>query len=488
MKIAACIIAKDEEKNLPRLLNSLRNKFDEIILVDTGSKDRTVEIAKAYGCKVVQHEWNGFADARNRAVKEVSADMDWIWHFDADFELEEEEYKKALVYLKALGEEVEGVMIGVKNLDKLGRVKGISSHLFIHRNFKHITWQGSVHEFPDVKRAVAIPVFVNHHGYADKKVLIEKAKRNYKLLQEELNEFKEKDDKKYLHRLFYLVQTLTILSYEDERLLKEAKEKGEEFILLAESREKELGFFYIYAFNYLLSVLQRLNEYELYEKYLKKVMEKEFKIPDFYLHAYRFFRYKKKDYEAAFKALENLVSIIDNVSDNPFYYGGSFASDRLEEIKNIFLNEDFKVFTDKKNRVLEIWKKKKSKYWGIFASLLLECKDKRKVLKKLVRKYNSDEFVVVFVLKEIEVCKFTDELSNLLSVCEVLPLKYLIKARFFEISGRLDEAIHYYKLYLEQRSDPVVAAYVSVLLRERYGVDIKNLFRIKKNEVTSDNL
>ncbi|MEO2069246.1 MAG: glycosyltransferase family 2 protein, partial [Desulfurobacteriaceae bacterium] len=171
MKISACIIAKNEEKNLPRLLKSLRGKFEEIILVDTGSEDRTVEIAKEYGCKVVKHEWNGFADARNRAIAEATGD--WIWHFDADFELEEEEYKKALVYLKNVPDSVDAVLIGVKNFDKFGKVKSISSHIFIHRNKPKIKWVGKIHETPNVEFAIGIPIFVNHYGYADEKIQIE---------------------------------------------------------------------------------------------------------------------------------------------------------------------------------------------------------------------------------------------------------------------------------------------------------------------------
>lgn len=69
MKVSACIIAKNEEENLPRLLKSLAGKFDDIVLVDTGSTDKTKEIAREYGCRVYEIPWSGFADARNAAVR-----------------------------------------------------------------------------------------------------------------------------------------------------------------------------------------------------------------------------------------------------------------------------------------------------------------------------------------------------------------------------------------------------------------------------------
>ena len=55
--ISACLIARDEEKNLPRCLASLAGAVDEIVLVDTGSTDRTCEIALDYGARVYHRCW-----------------------------------------------------------------------------------------------------------------------------------------------------------------------------------------------------------------------------------------------------------------------------------------------------------------------------------------------------------------------------------------------------------------------------------------------
>lgn len=130
--VSACIIAKNEEKNLSRLLSSIKGKFKEIILVDTGSTDRTVEIAKEYGCKVFHRHWNGFADARNYAVQQASGE--WIWHFDADTELEESEYLRFKTFFSLFNkDEYEGIQTVYKNVGVDGKVKGISTTVHIHK-------------------------------------------------------------------------------------------------------------------------------------------------------------------------------------------------------------------------------------------------------------------------------------------------------------------------------------------------------------------
>ena len=83
MLISVCLITKNEEKFLSDCLQSIREIADEIILVDTGSTDRTVEIAGAFGCRVIHHEWqNDFSLARNTGI--TAANGKWILCIDAD--------------------------------------------------------------------------------------------------------------------------------------------------------------------------------------------------------------------------------------------------------------------------------------------------------------------------------------------------------------------------------------------------------------------
>lgn len=81
--ISLCMIVKNEEKNLPGCLASLKPVVDELIVVDTGSTDRTVDIASAFGARVCNFTWNGnFSDARNYAIDKATGR--WILVMDSD--------------------------------------------------------------------------------------------------------------------------------------------------------------------------------------------------------------------------------------------------------------------------------------------------------------------------------------------------------------------------------------------------------------------
>jgi len=86
MKITATIITFNEERNIARAIESLRC-CDEILIVDSGSVDRTVELAEKLGARVIEAGWLGFAAQKNRAAEQAS--HDWILSLDADEALSE---------------------------------------------------------------------------------------------------------------------------------------------------------------------------------------------------------------------------------------------------------------------------------------------------------------------------------------------------------------------------------------------------------------
>src|SRR6266496_2229454 len=91
MQLSVVIITFNEEANIGRTLASVRllvaDGKGEIIVVDSGSTDRTVEIAESYGAKVFVEEWKGFAAQKNSAIDKAAGD--WILSLDADEELED---------------------------------------------------------------------------------------------------------------------------------------------------------------------------------------------------------------------------------------------------------------------------------------------------------------------------------------------------------------------------------------------------------------
>lgn len=85
MRISAAIVALNEEKNIARAIGSLKPVADEILVVDSGSSDRTCEIAQSLGARVIREPWRGYAAQKNFAA--FSATNDWILSIDADEEL-----------------------------------------------------------------------------------------------------------------------------------------------------------------------------------------------------------------------------------------------------------------------------------------------------------------------------------------------------------------------------------------------------------------
>jgi glycosyltransferase involved in cell wall biosynthesis len=86
MKISATIITLNEERNIPRAIESLRC-CDEILVLDSGSVDRTTELASKLGARVIESPWRGFAGQKNWAAEQAS--HDWILSLDADEALSE---------------------------------------------------------------------------------------------------------------------------------------------------------------------------------------------------------------------------------------------------------------------------------------------------------------------------------------------------------------------------------------------------------------
>lgn len=105
-KVTICIIAGNEEKNIRRCLESVR-WADEIVVVDSFSRDRTFEIAKEYTDRVYQQEWRGYV--AQKALAKSYATMPWVMFVDADEEVSEPLRREILSLLeKGVPEEIAG--------------------------------------------------------------------------------------------------------------------------------------------------------------------------------------------------------------------------------------------------------------------------------------------------------------------------------------------------------------------------------------------
>lgn len=81
-KLTVVIITKNEERNIRRCLEAARSVADELVVVDSGSTDATLDICREFGARVIQHEWEGYSEQKNFANR--SASHDWVLSIDAD--------------------------------------------------------------------------------------------------------------------------------------------------------------------------------------------------------------------------------------------------------------------------------------------------------------------------------------------------------------------------------------------------------------------
>ncbi|MCW3021295.1 MAG: glycosyltransferase, partial [Conexibacter sp.] len=192
--VSLCMIVKDEEAMLPRCLAAIAEHVDELIVVDTGSTDRTVEIAESFGARVLHHEWDGdFAAARNVSLD--AATSDWLMYLDADEVLVEGDGPRLRELLGRTWR--EGFWLTETNhvgeLEDGAAVAHNALRLF--RNRPEYRFEGRVHEqfahrLPSMpERLEPSPVRIDHYGYLgtvrDSK---EKSRRNLELLERQIAE------------------------------------------------------------------------------------------------------------------------------------------------------------------------------------------------------------------------------------------------------------------------------------------------------------
>ena len=166
-RISVCMMVKDEEKRLPTALASVQKWVDEIIVVDTGSSDRTVEIAKEYGAKVYHHPWeNNFSKHRMQSLSYATGD--WLLILDADEELVQEtaHLLKNVVHKtpEADRNDIGGFLFELYN----DVTAGGETFLLHPRLFRRgrVRYEGKVHNRPLVNGKMARSgIKLIHYGY-----------------------------------------------------------------------------------------------------------------------------------------------------------------------------------------------------------------------------------------------------------------------------------------------------------------------------------
>jgi len=180
--ISLCLIVKNEENTLGRCLESVKNAMDEITIVDTGSTDKTKEIAARYTEKIYDFTWiDDFGAARNFAFSHAT--QDYIMWLDADDVLLENDLQKLLLLKQDLDSTVDSVTMNY-NLasDANGNIVSSLRRNRLVKRARQFQWIGAVHEYLAVNgKIIDSDVTVTH-----KKERCDTADRNLKIYEKRI--------------------------------------------------------------------------------------------------------------------------------------------------------------------------------------------------------------------------------------------------------------------------------------------------------------
>ncbi|MBN4056903.1 glycosyltransferase, partial [bacterium AH-315-J21] len=258
--VSVCMIVKNEEEFLEGCLLSIRDIADEIILVDTGSDDRTVEIAESFGCKIYHQPWEGdFSKHRNYSIEQASSD--WIFIIDADERLVEKDIPQLKQYLQK--SEYDLLSLTVYNVaERSGGDTTVLPSVRIFRQDLQLRYEGIVHNrlnFSDSMKELRCPVGLLHHGYdlTPEKMKL-KHERSLALLHKQI----EQDEKNaFAHfNLAQLIRARGNLGSESD--CQDVLLHATRVIELTDPKSLEFGSIHLMAYHQQATALHELGKYE----------------------------------------------------------------------------------------------------------------------------------------------------------------------------------------------------------------------------------
>jgi tetratricopeptide (TPR) repeat protein len=228
-KISLCLIARNEEANLPACLGTVADLLHETVVVDTGSTDATKKTAERLGARVFDFPWvDDFSIARNESIDRATGD--WIFWLDADDRIDDDNRCKLRDLFSGLTENNVAYMINYVALREGAQDRTSSAqHVKLFRRHPQIRWRYRVHEqiAPSIEklgaRILQTDIVIHHLGYQDPELLKAKLRRNLRLLRLDYAEnptdpFVIFNLGRTTMRLGNLVEALPLLRQSTERL------------------------------------------------------------------------------------------------------------------------------------------------------------------------------------------------------------------------------------------------------------------------------
>ncbi len=261
--ISVCLIVKDEERFLENCLKSVKDIAHEIIIIDTGSQDNSLNIAKKYTDKVYLHPWqDSFSEARNHYFEYATGD--WIFQVDADEELMKGSGEKILPAIKK-AKDADLILVKINSPSMKGKSKSIHNVGRLFRNNRKIHYERDIHEIIfGVTKSFYSDIELWHYGYDLDEIKAEqKFLRTTMLLEKEI----ENDPDNPLNRHYLSA------SYLSSKRFEEAIEEAKKSINLLKPHHLKNP---IFSWTYFIisSAFFSLKQYEQAKKYAYEALER----------------------------------------------------------------------------------------------------------------------------------------------------------------------------------------------------------------------
>lgn len=442
--LSLCMIVKNEQEFLEDCLESVKGVVDQIVIVDTGSTDNTVDIAKRYGAEVHQFKWcDDFSAARNESIRYAKGD--WILWMDADERLLPES-KPALIRILKPERKPVAYRVHIKNLKKDGINYFLSDAHRIFNNNRGVYFEGIIHE--QIAYSVTrlkgeerdSDIFLYHLGYSFKGDKADiKSQRNYKLLTELT---KKNPENAYAH---YTLAQYYGMHNEYELALKHCK-----LAYRLNQFDKRMT---VSLINVMSEALLKLGNYSEARKFSLKSAELEPSQCASYYLLYKI-AYEQERYDESVKWLCKLLEQTRKLRNHK------------KAISTDLLIDENKILYTLGNTYLKMGEVNAIK---CFEEFLLKEQDNVAVLKKLVDLYSSTN--------NLE--KAREKLESLYNITG--DVKYLsLLGDIFIKQSKFEDAIENYEVILSKYPDNKVAVKRLIGLYGKVG-DIEKANFLLKN-------